>query len=105
MPRAKAFAPDLDFKQVEKYVRQAPALLLPTGWRDWPNGRPPLKHKLLIDDELDRLSRGPNRILSADEVRARHSEIYWPSHEIAIRAQLVWYADFEFIDSIAGDAE
>jgi hypothetical protein len=105
MLRAKACAPDLDFKRVEKYVRRAPALLLPKGWSHWPNGRPPLEPKLLIDDELDRLSRGPNRILSADEVRVRYPKIYWPSHEIAIRAQLVWYADFEFIDSIAGDAE
>ena len=91
MPRAKAYKPDLDFKRVEKYVRRAPALLLPTGWRDWLNGLPPLKHKLPIDDELAQLPSGRKRILSADEVRARHPTMNWPSHEIAIRFQLVWY--------------
>jgi len=100
MPRAKAYAPDLDFERVEKYVRRARALLLPTGWRDWPSGRPPLKHKLPIDDELAQLPSGRKRILSSDKVRARHPEIYWPSHEIAIRLQLAWYAEVEFQDAI-----
>jgi hypothetical protein len=92
---------DLEFEQVEKYVARAPALLLPPGWRDWPKGHPPLKHKLPIDDELPRLSSGRKKILSAGEVRIRHSKIYWPSHEIAIRLQLTWYAKAEFQDSIA----
>jgi hypothetical protein len=97
---------DLDFKRVEKYVRRSPALLIPTGWMDWPNGRPPSQqHKLAIDDELARLSSGRKRILSADEVRARYSTLHWPSHELVIRSQLVWYVNFEFINSRAADAE
>jgi hypothetical protein len=104
MPRAKACKLDLDFKRVEKYVRRAPALLLPTGWRDWPKGLPPIKHKLPIDGELAQLPSGRKR-LSADEVRARYPEIYWPSHEVAIRLQLLWYVNFEFLDSITADAE
>jgi hypothetical protein len=105
MPRAKAHAPDKDFKQIEKYVRQAPARLLPRGWIDWPNGRPPLKHKLAIDEALAQLPSGRKKILSADEVRARYPMMPWPSHEIAIRFQLTWYANFEFLDSILADAE
>ena len=105
MPRAKAYKADLDFKRVEKCVRRAPALLLPTGWRDWPKGLPPLKHKLPIDDELAQLPSGRKRILSADEVRARYPEIYWPSHQVAIRLQLLWYVNFEFLDSITADTE
>jgi hypothetical protein len=100
MPRAKAYKPDLDFKRVEKYVRRARALLLPTGWSDWPNGRPPLKHKLPIDDELAQLLSCRKRILSADEVRARHPKVNWPSHGTAVRFQLAWYAEVEFQDSI-----
>jgi len=94
--------PDADFDRVAKYVRRAPTLLLPTGWREWGDGHLPREHKLPLDEELARLSR--KGMLSSNEVRARHST-NWPSHEVAIRCQLTWYTNIEFQDGITHAAE
>jgi hypothetical protein len=100
-PDPSAASLDAEFAQAEKLVRNAPRLLLPKGWSDWRDGLPPPEHKLLVDQELAASRR---RILSSSEVRARYSiksiKGWWPSHEIAVRFQLAWYAEAEFQDFI-----
>jgi hypothetical protein len=53
-----------------------------------------------VDQVLAQLAASWRRILSPSEVRTRHPELYWPSHEVAIRLQLAWYGEVEFQDSI-----
>jgi len=95
-------APSLtrDFRRAEKFVRSARTLLLPKGWSDWRDGFPPREHELQVDQKLAQLADGRRRILSPSEVRAHHPKMYWPSHEVAIRLQLAWYAEAEFQNRI-----
>jgi hypothetical protein len=100
---------DEDFARAEPLVRNARTRLLPTGWNDWPDGLPPRKHRLDLDKQLEDLTAGRRRILSASEVRERYSITSswrsWPSHHTALRSLLVWYAEVEFQDSITCAAE
>jgi hypothetical protein len=94
---------DKDFARAVPLVRTARTRLLPTGWSDWRGGLPPPAHKLDVDQLLDQIAAGRTRLLSASEVRDRHSITSiksWPSHQTALRYQLSWYAEVEFQDSI-----
>jgi hypothetical protein len=50
-----------DFRQAEKFVRNAHTLLLPKGWNDWCDGLPPPENKLSVDEKLAQLARGRGR--------------------------------------------
>jgi len=100
-PDPSAASLDAEFARAEKFVRNARTLLLPTGWSDWRDGLPPPEHELDVDKQLVQLAASRRKILSASEVRERYSTIKgWPSHQTALRFQLVWYAEVEFQDSI-----
>jgi hypothetical protein len=89
-----------DFRRAENFVRDARTLLLPKGWNDWCDGLPPPEHRLSVDQKWAPLARSRRRVLTPSEVRARHPQIYWPSHEVAIRLQLAWYTEVEFQNRI-----
>jgi hypothetical protein len=102
-PSLSAASLDEDFARAEPLVRNVRTRLLPTGWSDWHDGLPPTEHKLDVDKQLDKLTAGWRKILSASEVRERYpttSIKSWPSHQTALRFQLVWYAEVEFQDFI-----
>lgn len=98
---------DPEFARAEPLVRSARTRLLPTGCSDWLDGLKPPEHKLDVDKQLAEVAAGRRKILSASEVRERYSITSikgWPSHQIALRFQLVWYAEVEFQDSITSAA-
>src|SRR5262245_47535560 len=99
MPKSNRARPELKFADVKNFVRQSRTLLLPAGWCNWRDSLLAPEHQLPIDRQLAQLTAGRKRILSPSEVRGRHSIRDWPSHEIAIRFQLSWYAEVDFQDS------
>lgn len=99
---------DKDFRDAEILVRNARSRLLANGWTDWRDGFPPPEYRLPVDQQLAQLTAV---IPSPSEVRARYPKNWvspekgWPSHEIAARVQLSWYAEVEFQNSITHAAD